>query len=205
MSAGPPTIYVVDDDLSHGVSVARLLRGAGFRAQSFASAAEFLQSHGPEASGCVVSDLQMPDMTGLELQEALTQSGNPLPVVFLTGAGDIPTSVRAMRKGAEDFLTKTAPMEALLAAVNRALERDARDRSARDGLQEVRQRFQRLTPRERQVLTHVLQGRLNKQIAADLGIDERSVKRHRSSLMAKLEVRSVAQLSQLASLAGTHA
>ena len=202
MSAVPPTVFVVDDDPSHLASVARLLRATGLRAEPFASAADFLRARAPETPGCVVADLQMPGMTGLELQEALARSGNPLPVVFLTGRGDIPTSVRAMRHGAEDFLTKTAPMEELLAAVHRALERNARERAARESRQGLRQRFARLTPREREVLTHVLQGRPNKQIAADLGIDERSVKRHRTSLMAKLEVRSVAQLSQLALQAG---
>ncbi len=202
MSVVPPTVFVVDDDPSHLASVGRLLRAAGLQAETFASAADFLRARSPETPGCVVADLQMPGMTGLELQEALVQSGFPLPVVFLTGKGDIPTSVRAMRDGAEDFLTKTAPMEDLLAAVHRALERDARDRAARESRQAMRRRFDRLTPREHEVLTHVLRGRLNKQIAADLGIDERSVKRHRTSLMAKLEVRSVAQLSQLALQAG---
>jgi len=202
MSVAPPTVFVVDDDPSHLAGVARLLRAAGLRAEPFTAAADFLRARAPEAPGCVVADLHMPGMTGLELQEALAQSGNPLPVVFLTGRGDIPTSVRAMRDGAEDFLTKSAPMEDLLAAVHRALMRDARNRAERERRQALQRRFARLTPREREVLTHVLRGRLNKQIAADLGIDERSVKRHRTSLMAKLDVPSVAQLAQLALEAG---
>jgi len=202
MSEIPPTVFVVDDDPSHLTSVARLLRASGLPVGSFSSAADFLRERPLDAPGCVVADLQMPGMNGIELQEALAKSKNPLPVVFLTGHGDIPTSVKAMREGAEDFLTKHAPKEALLAAIQRALARDAHDRAARDRRQELHRRFQKLTPREHEVLLHVLRGRLNKQIAADLGIDERSVKRHRTSLMAKLEARSVAQLSQLAVEAG---
>ncbi len=125
-----------------------------------------------------------------------------MPIVFLTGQGDIPTSVRAMRQGAEDFLTKTAPRDEVLAAIERALARDARERAERMRQRDLRARFEKLTPREWEVLGHVLSGRLNKQIAAELGIDERSVKRHRTSFMAKLAVRSVAELAQLAAGAG---
>jgi len=198
MSSIAPTVYVVDDDPSHLASVGRLLRASGLQVQAFASAAEFLERRPADARGCVVADLQMPGMNGIELQEALAKSENPLPVVFLSGHGDIPTSVDAMRHGAEDFLTKQAPREELLAAIQRALVRDAHDRESRDRRRELNLRFEKLTPREREVLLQVLRGRLNKQIAADLGIDERSVKRHRTSLMAKLEVRSVAQLARLA-------
>ena len=141
-------------------------------------------------------------MNGIELQEALANSDNPLPIVFLTGQGDIPTSVTAMRHGAEDFLTKRAPKDELIGAVQRALERDARDRKQREHQRGLRARFNQLSPREREVLTHVLRGQLNKQIAADLGIDERSVKRHRTSLTRKLQVQSVAELAQLAFEAG---
>jgi len=155
-----------------------------------------------DTRGCVVADLQMPGMTGIELQEALAKSENPLPIVFLSGHADIPTSVKAIRHGAEDFLTKHAPKEELLAAIRRALARDAHEREARDRRRELYLRFEKLTPREHDVLLHVLSGRLNKQIAAELGINERSVKRHRTSLMAKLEVRSVAQLARLAVAAG---
>jgi len=198
MSSIAPTVYVVDDDPSHLASVGRLLRASGLQVQAFASAAEFLERRPADARGCVVADLQMPGMNGIELQEALAKSENPLPVVFLSGHGDIPTSVEAMRHGAEDFLTKQAPREELLAAIQRALVRDARDRESRDHRRALNLRFEKLTPREREVLLQVLRGRLNKQIAADLGIDERSVKRHRTSLMAKLQVRSVAQLARLA-------
>lgn len=202
MSAIAPIVFVVDDDLSHLTSMARLLRASGFSAQTFSSAADFLGQRPMDAPGCIVADLQMPGITGIELQEALAKSGNPLPIVFLSGHGDIPTSVKAMRRGAEDFLTKTAPKKKLLAAIERALARNARDREARDSHRKLQLRFEKLTPREREVLMHVLRGRLNKQIAADLGIDERSVKRHRTSLMVKLQVRSVAQLAQLSVQAG---
>ncbi len=200
--SSPPTIFLVDDDPSFLGSVARLCRASGFAVRAFSCAADFLAQRSPDAPGCVVADLQMPGMNGLELQEALARSDNPLPIVFLTGQGDIPTSVKAMRHGAEDFLTKRAPRQELLAAVQRALARDARHREARTRRHELRARFDQLTPREREVLRHVLQGQLNKQIAADLGVAERSVKRHRTSLMAKLEVESVAQLAQLAAEAG---
>ena len=192
----------MDDDEPFLASLARLLRASGFRVKAFSAAAEFLAQRPADAPGCVVADLQMPGMTGIELQEALAKSGAPLPIVFLTGHGDIPTSVKAMRYGAEDFLTKRTPREKLLAAVQRALERDARSRKERKRLRELHALFDQLTPREREVLTHVLTGQLNKQIAADLGIDERSVKRHRTSLMSKLQVQSVAQLAQLAAEAG---
>ena len=198
----PATVFLVDDDASFLTSVARLCRASGLLVKPFSSAADFLAQRPPEAAGCVVADLQMPGMNGIELQEALTNSDNPLPIVFLTGRGDIPTSVKAMRHGAEDFLTKRAPKEELLSAVKRALARDSREREVRLHRRQLSAHFETLTPREREVLTHVLRGQLNKQIAADLGIDERSVKRHRTSLMHKLQVQSVAELAQLAVEAG---
>ena len=196
MNSNVPTVFVVDDDESFLASVARLFRASGFLVKAFSSAADFLEQRPPEGPGCLVADLQMPGMNGIELQDALTKSENPLPVVFLTGHGDIPTTVNAMRRGAEDFLTKRAPKEELLAAVQRALARDTRDREERTRRRELHAHFDRLTPREREVLTHVLSGQLNKQIAADLGIDERSVKRHRTNLMGKLQVQSVAELTR---------
>jgi two-component system response regulator FixJ len=205
LATGPsptPTVFVIDDDESFLASVARLFRASGFRVKAFASATEFLDQRPPEVPGCVVADLRMPEMDGLKLQALLAGSENPLPVVFLTAQGDIPTSVEAMRHGAEDFLSKMAPKEDLLAAVKRALERDASDRQEREQQRQRRAGFDRLTAREREVLVHVLRGQLNKQIAADLGIDERSVKRHRTNLMRKLNVESVAGLVQLAVAAG---
>jgi FixJ family two-component response regulator len=141
-------------------------------------------------------------MGGMDLQHALAQSANPLPIVFLTGHGDIPASVQAMRNGAEDFLLKTAKKEAILAAIERALARDISERHQRRRQKDLLQRFNQLTQRQSQVMTHVLRGQLNKQIAANLGIDERSVKRHRANLMKKLQVSSVAELARLAVEAG---
>jgi FixJ family two-component response regulator len=147
-------------------------------------------------------DLKMPGLSGLELQDALAKGGNPLPVVFLTGHGDIPTSVRAMRLGAEDFLTKPVRKLALFEAVGRALARDAREREQRVRRRELQARFDILTPREHEVLAHLLSGQLNKQIAGELGTSERTIKAHRANLMAKLAVQSVAELARLAQGAG---
>ena len=197
-----PTVFVVDDDPSFLNAVSRLLRATGHSVKTFPSASEFLESLPAPGPGCVVADVQMPGLSGLDLQAAMAKTSNPLPVLFLTGHGDIPTSVRAMRQGAEDFLTKRAPKEALLDAVSRALARYARERAVRARVQELRARFEALTQRDHEVLRHVLRGKLNKQIAADLGIDERSVKRHRTSIMAKLLVQSVAELTHLVHEAG---
>jgi FixJ family two-component response regulator len=191
------TVYVVDDDASFRTAVSRFLRAAGYEVRTFASASAFVQSLPSTGPGCVVADLQMPGLSGLDLQAALAGSDNPLPVLFLTGHGDIPTSVHAMRLGAEDFLTKSAPRDALLSAVDRALVRDARDRAERTRVREARSRFETLTAREREVLEHVLRGQLNKQIAADLGIHERTVKLHRTAITSKVGAQSVAELTQL--------
>jgi FixJ family two-component response regulator len=193
-----PTIFVVDDDLSFLTAVSRLLRVAGFDVKTFPSATEFLGDLTPDAQGCVIADLKMPGVSGLDLQNALSRGDSPMPVIFLTGHGDIPSSVHAMRHGAEDFLTKRAPKEELLGAVKRALARDAREREQRVRLRGLRARFDTLTPREREVLAHVISGQLNKQIAYDLGTRERTIKAHRSSIMAKLGLQSIPELVRLA-------
>lgn len=193
-----PTVFVVDDDVSFLRSISRLLRASGFQVAIHNSALEFLAMLKPDTSGCVVSDLKMPGMDGMALQEALQDAGNPLPILFLTGHGEIPITVQAMRRGAEDFLTKRAPKADLIAAVNRALARHAQERANRARLAALRQPFDLLTEREREVLRHVLQGKLNKQIAADLGIHERTVKLHRTSITTKLGVHSVAELTRMA-------
>ncbi|MGB7767977.1 MAG: response regulator [Verrucomicrobiia bacterium] len=198
----PGTVFIVDDDASFLRSVSRLLSAVGYTVQAFESAQEFLGRLTPEMSGCVVADLQMPGMSGLELQEALKRSVNPLPVVFLTGQGDIPTTVTAMRSGAEDFLTKRARKEELLAAVERAFERDVQERQQREHLQDVRRRFDGLSKRELEVLEQVVQGRMNKQIAANLNIIERTVKLHRTNITRKLGLPSVAALTRLVDEAG---
>jgi RNA polymerase sigma factor (sigma-70 family) len=202
MSTAAATVFLVDDDTSFLAGLARLLRASGLLVKAFSSATDFLAQLPPDASGCVVADLRMPGLNGIDLQQALANMDNPLPIIFLTGHGDIPSSVTAMRRGAEDFLTKRVPKAQLLAAVQRALVRDTRERRQRSHRRELGTRFDRLTPRDQEVLTHVLRGQSNKQIAADLGIAERSVKRHRTSLMTKLQVESVAELSHLAHEAG---
>jgi len=198
------TVFIVDDDASFLATMSRWLRAFGYPVAGFSSAADFLAQRTTAAGGCVVADLQMPGMDGMALQAALAQSDNPLPVVFLTGQGDISTSVHAMRSGAEDFLQKTASKENLLAAIERALKRDLRERETRRRRCYLAQLFAKLTPRENEVLSHVLRGQLNKQIAADLGVDERTVKRHRSSVMAKLDVKSMVELTRLTDEARNH-
>jgi FixJ family two-component response regulator len=198
----PATVFVVDDDISHLRSISRLLRASGFHVVAHAAAAEFLAGLQPDLKGCLVTDLMMPGMDGIALQEALQKAGCSLPIVFLSGHGDIPTTVQAMRGGAEDFLTKHAPKEDLIAAVRRALVHDEQSRAQRARLQALRQPFELLTDREREVLRHVVQGKLNKQIAADLGIHERTVKLHRTSITTKLQVHSVAELTRLVQEAG---
>ena len=200
----PPqaTVFVVDDDVSFLRAVSRLLRASGFHVVIHNSAAEFLAELRPEMHGCVITDLMMPSMDGMALQEALHKAGRPLPLVFLTGHGDIPTTVQAMRGGAVDFLTKRAPKEDLIAAVNRALTRNEQDQAHQARQLALRQPFELLTDREREVLRHVVQGKLNKQIAADLGIHERTVKLHRTHLTTKLGVCSVAELTLMVQAAG---
>jgi len=201
MSESTPIVHVVDDDASFLSAASRLLRAAGYTVQAFSSAAEFLAQL-TDTPGCVIADLRMPGLDGLDLQDALAQHANSLPIIFLTGHGDIPTTVRAIRQGAEDFLTKRAPKQDLLEAVNRALARDARRRAERVRSRELHARFDALTPREHEVLRHVVQGQLNKQIAADLHINERTVKLHRTAITTKLQVGSVAELVQLVQAAG---
>ena len=198
----PATVFVVDDDVSLLRAVARLLRASGFQVVMHHSAAEFLAELRPEMTGCVITDLMMPGMDGMALQEALRQAGSTLPLVFLTGQGDIPTTVQAMRCGAVDFLTKRAPKEDLIAAVNRALARNQQEQTRQARLLALRQPFELLTERESEVLRHVVQGKLNKQIAADLGIHERTVKLHRTNLTTKLGVHSVAELTLMVRAAG---
>ena len=196
------TVFIIDDDASFLKSMARLLSAVGYTVRAYESAQEFLEQLGPETSGCVVTDLQMPGMDGLKMQEALSKTANPLPVIFLTGQGDIPKTVSAMRSGAEDFLTKRAPKEEVLAAIERAFERETLERQQRGRLRELHHRFHDLSERELEVLGHVVQGKMNKEIAADLNINERTVKLHRTNLTRKLKVQSVAELTRLADEAG---
>jgi FixJ family two-component response regulator len=193
-----PTVYLVDDDPAFLTAMARYLRAAGFAVASFASAAELLSRVTKQTRGCVVADLAMPGVSGLELQVMLAERDVAMPMVFLTGHADIPSSVCAMRGGAIDFLEKLAPKDQLLTAISYALERDAEAYAARLRLEERRQRLAALTQREREVLALVVRGKMNKQIAAVLGIHERTVKLHRTAITTKLGVHAVAQLAILA-------
>jgi len=202
MNETAPIVHVVDDDVSFLAAISRLLRASGFSVKTYSSAHKFLAHRDVNAPGCVLADLRMPEMNGLDLQSALAQTSNPLPILFLTGHGDIPSTVQAMRDGAEDFLEKRAPKEKLLDAMTRALARDSCEREARDRRRELRARLDTLTERELEVLSHVVQGQLNKQIAWDLSIHERTVKLHRTTITTKLKVQSVAELTRLTQEAG---
>src|SRR5512133_234538 len=159
-----PTVFLVDDDLPFLTATSRLMRACGYKVRTFTSSIEFLKQLPPDAPGCAILDLQMPGLSGLDVQDALLNSDNPLPVIFLTGQGDIPVTVRAMRRGAEDFLTKRTPKDKILVAVERALSRDARERQSRKERQMILARFALLTVRENEVLAYVLRGKLNKEI-----------------------------------------
>ncbi len=202
MNGRAPTVYAVDDEPATLKAIARLLRAAGWNVAPFASPRDFLEKLDPAVPGCLVLDLSMPEMTGLEVQQALDERRCALPIVFLTGRADVPASVKAMKRGAADFLTKPVDEEDLLAAVARAVEKDAAARKDRAEVAAIREHLATLTPREREVLEHVISGKLNKQIAADLGTAEKTVKVHRGRVMAKMGAASVADLVRLAEKAG---
>jgi RNA polymerase sigma factor (sigma-70 family) len=192
-----PTVFVVDDDAAIRKAVSRLLRSAGIASAVFASPREFLAQYDPNTPGCLVLDIAMPEFNGLQLQTALGEKGSILPIIFLSGHGDVSKSVQAMKHGAFDFLTKPVKDKDLLPAIRTAIERDAVARREHAKLSEIRAVLDTLTPREREVLEHVFAGKLNKQIAADLGITEATVKMHRARVMAKMKVQSVAELVRL--------
>lgn len=196
------TVFVVDDYAPVRNSISRLLRAAGFTVAMFASAEEFLARYDPQTLGCLVLDLAMPTLNGLELQRILAKAGSLLPIIFLTGTADIPKSVKAMKQGASDFLTKPVNDEDLLAAVRVAIEKNRALRQEQAELSEIRARLATLTPREREVLEYVVAGKLNKQIASDLGTVEQTVKIHRAHVMQKMRVRSVAELVRLTQRCG---
>jgi len=192
-----PIVFVVDDYAPVRRSMVRLLHAAGFVVAAFASAEEFLAQYDPQTLGCLVLDVAMPTLNGLELQSRLIKLGSLLPIIFLTGASDIPESVRAMKQGASDFLTKPLDDEELLAAVRVAIEKHSALRREQAELSEIRGRLVTLTPREREVLDHVVAGKLNKQIADALGTVEQTIKVHRAHVMEKMRVQSVAELVRL--------
>ena len=194
----PGLVYVIDDDGAVRNALSRVLRYAGFDVRAYASAVEFLAAEREDRPASVVLDVGMPGMSGVELQATMAHMMSAPPIIFLTGRGSVDMSVRAMKAGAVDFLTKPVKREALLAAVTSALARDATSRARNEETRVVRARFDRLTPREREVLAEVVRGRLNKQIADDLGTSVRTVKAHRAQVMAKMEVGSLAVLVNVA-------
>jgi FixJ family two-component response regulator len=198
VSATGGTVFLVDDEPGMLKALTRLLEAEGFAVRAFTSAKTFLESYHAEALGCVVLDVAMPELDGLELQQRLTQSGVLLPIVFLTGHGDIPMSVRAVKAGALDFLTKPVKDADLLRAVRAALQRAAEQRELIRETALLRQRYSGLTPRECEVMAHVVAGELNKQVADALGIGEHTVKVHRSRIMEKMGVPSLADLVRAA-------
>ena len=197
-----PLIHVVDDDDSFRTALLRLLSAAGFEVSGHASTGAFLLQPLPDRPGCIVLDIRMPGPSGLDLQEALRRQDVLLPVVFLTGHADVASSVKAMKAGAVDFLTKPVERDTLLEAIRRALEVDARQRATREENGRLRARFASLTPREREVFDRIVSGKLNKQIAGEMGIAERTVKAERAAVMTKLGAGSPAELGRLAERLG---
>jgi FixJ family two-component response regulator len=196
------TVFIVDDYAPVRRSISRLLRAAGFAVAAFASPEEFLAQYDPHSLGCLVLDVAMPTVNGLELQRILAKAGSLLPIIFLTGHANIPKSVHAMKHGASDFLTKPVSDEDLLAAVRVAIEKHRALRREQAELSEIRTRLDTLTPREREVLELVVAGKLNKQIAGDLGIVEQTVKAHRAQVMEKMRAHSVVELVRLTERCG---
>ena len=202
MTAPPPAIFIVDDDSSVRKSLTRAVTSAGYAVEAFASAREFLAREPFVGPSCVVLDVRMPGLTGLDLQEALAGAGHRTPIVFITGHGDISMSVKAMKAGAVDFLTKPFDVERLLEAIERAVAKDVKDLGEERRTVEILERVKLLTPRETEVFALVVTGMLNKQIGAELGIGEKTVKVHRARVMEKMRAGSVAELVRLADRVG---
>ena len=202
MIANSGVVHVIDDDASWRVSVQRLMSAAGYVVSLYESAEVFLKTARRDSPGCILLDIRMPGLTGLQLQQRLAEEQQALPIIFLSGHGDIPTSVQAMKAGAEDFLTKPVEADVLFRAVEQAIARSRHEHAARKEHDALQSRFEALTPTERKVLGLVVRGKLNKHIAIELGTAERTIKWHRHNLMEKLKVDSVAELVLLAEKLG---
>ena len=202
MKESSPIVYVVDDEPSVCLSLKRLLRSVGLEARTFGSALEFLHSKRPDAPGCLVLDVRLPGLSGLDLQAELAARTITLPIIFVTGHGDIPMSVRAMKAGAVEFLTKPFREQDLLEAIHRAIGQDGITRQHSAELRALQERYALLTPREREVFPRVTSGLLNKQIAAELGASEKTIKVHRGQVMHKMEADSLADLIRMAEKLG---
>ena len=202
MGEAESIVFIIDDDPLYRTSSERLVRSAGFRAHSFESARDFLSSRRPNAPSCLILDVRLPGLSGLDLQRELAEAGIHVPIIFVTGHGDIPMSVQAMKAGAVEFLTKPFRDQALLDAIRQAIGRDrvARRQHARNA--DWRRRYESLNLREREVFKCVISGMLNKQIAVELGATERTVKFHRGNIMRKMQVKSVAELVRMAEVLG---
>ncbi len=201
-AAGEPVVFVIDDDTSMREALQSLFRSVGLRVEVFGSAPEFLQSNLPNVASCLVLDIRLPGVSGLDFQVELAEAGIHIPIIFMTGHGDIPMSVQAMKAGAVDFLTKPFRHQEMLHAVNGALAADRKRRAEEKTVSDLRVLFESLTPREREVLVLVTAGLVNKRIAAELGVSEITVKVHRSHVMRKMRTRSLAQLARIADTLG---
>jgi FixJ family two-component response regulator len=203
MTATKATVFIVDDDPSIRVALENLVSSFGQQVETYAAAQDFLRDCPRDPAGCLVLDVQMPGLSGLDLQSELRHAGIHLPVIFITGRGDIPTSVRAMKAGAVEFLTKPVSDSELLAAIDQALERDRRGRADRANVAELRERYDQLTPKEREVMALVVQGLLNKKIAVKLNNSEITIKQHRGKVMQKMRAESLVDLVHMAERLGT--
>src|SRR5207253_8918509 len=202
MAAERPVVFVVDDDPSMRESLRDLVDSVGLEARVFGSAPEFLQAKRPDVPGCLVLDVRLPGSSGLHFQQELAKAGVQLPVIFITGHGDIPMSVKAIKAGAVDFLPKPVKDTDLLRAIEQAVARSVDDRAERDELEDIQRRVEKLTPREREVMALVVRGLLNKQIAFELGTVEKTIKVHRARVMKKMQVGSLAELVRVAEKVG---